>query len=242
MSTSCSTARMPYGAYELKARYQRNLLLGNLSILALVSIGLLLSLLLRTSHGGETILPDKRVIVSTGWTPPPTIIIEPPAVTEPVVKNPVRDGWIPKPVPDDAAIEEDVALPTRDQLRAMYSDSVMTISPGDSVVITNQSTEYLEENRPFEHAEIQPQVVYLEPPVYPRSARSVGLGGSVKIEAIVEIDGSVKEAKIDNSSGVKAFDDAALQAAYKGKFTPGIQNGRPVRCPVVYTVSFNFDR
>ncbi|HVP06729.1 MAG TPA: energy transducer TonB [Candidatus Acidoferrum sp.] len=242
MSTSCSTACMPYGAYELKARYQRNLLLANLLLLTAVAISLLLAAALRLGSSQNVAPIGKKVFISTNFPVPPTIIKERILINRPAQSQQAARNVIPKPVPDDAAIDDDVALPTRDQLREVYSDSVMSISPGDSVVITNQSTEYLDEDKPFVHAEIPPQVVYLEPPVYPRFARSAGLTGSVKIEAIVEIDGSVKEAKVDSSSGVKAFDDAALEAAYKGKFTPGIQNGRPVRCPVAYTVSFNIDR
>ena len=43
------------------------------------------------------------------------------------------------------------------------------------------------------------------------------------------------------SSGVASLDDAAVKAAFKNRFKPGIQNGRPIACWVSYTVDFDIN-
>ena len=58
-------------------------------------------------------------------------------------------------------------------------------------------------------------------------------------KALVDIDGSVRDAMIFVSSNSKAgFDDEALRAAYKCKYKPAIHDGRPVPIWVSYKVEF----
>jgi len=48
----------------------------------------------------------------------------------------------------------------------------------------------------------------------------------------------VLKAQIGKSSGTESLDEAAIEAAYKNKFKPGIQNGRPIKVWVTYKVDF----
>ena len=75
-------------------------------------------------------------------------------------------------------------------------------------------------------------------PEYPRFARQAGLEGTVHIKALVMPDGSVGDAMVLYSSGVASLDEAALRAAKKNVFKPGVQNGHPVACWVAYQVKF----
>lgn len=73
-------------------------------------------------------------------------------------------------------------------------------------------------------------------PIYPAMAQQARIEGMVIIEAIIGVDGRVKEARVLRS---KPFlDEAALDAVKGWIFTPTLLNGVPV--PVKMTVTVDF--
>lgn len=75
-------------------------------------------------------------------------------------------------------------------------------------------------------------------PVYPAIAQSARVSGSVTIEATVDAEGKVREARVVRS--VPLLDQAALDAVRQWEYEPSLVNGKPV--PVVVTVTVNFVR
>ncbi len=75
-------------------------------------------------------------------------------------------------------------------------------------------------------------------PEYPAEARKAKTEGRVIIEFVVETDGSVTREKIQKSSEVQ-FDDAALTAARKWRFSPGLDEGKPVAMAMKMAVVFD---
>ncbi|MEO0020227.1 MAG: TonB family protein [candidate division WOR-3 bacterium] len=82
---------------------------------------------------------------------------------------------------------------------------------------------------PFWKVEKKPEPVSIPKPVYPDLARNAGIEGRCVVEALVDVDGSVVDAKIIKSSGNQSLDAAAIEAAFKAKFTPAMQRDKPVR-------------
>ena len=74
------------------------------------------------------------------------------------------------------------------------------------------------------------------PPLYPTMAQQARVEGTVVIEAIIGIDGRVKDARIVTSKPL--LDQAALDAVRQWQFTPTLLNGVPV--PVIMTVRVAF--
>jgi protein TonB len=80
-------------------------------------------------------------------------------------------------------------------------------------------------------------------PRYPDEAVSVGASGTVWVQAFVDSKGIVVDARILKPSGSNyGFEESALQAAYKNRYSPAIQKGKPVAVWVSYKVDFNFRR
>ena len=65
-----------------------------------------------------------------------------------------------------------------------------------------------------------------------------GEEGTVKLEVIVEANGSVSSARVIKSSGYKRLDNAALNAAKKARYAPKQVDGSPVRTK--FKTSFDF--
>jgi TonB family protein len=64
--------------------------------------------------------------------------------------------------------------------------------------------------------------------------------GVVKVKVLVDKAGNVRDAMVVKASGANAgFEEAALEAAKKGKWKPAIQNKQPVAVWVSYDIKFN---
>jgi TonB family protein len=73
-------------------------------------------------------------------------------------------------------------------------------------------------------------------PVYPAEAQAARVQGVVIIEAVIDTNGNVADAKVLRS--VPMLDEAAVGAVKQWRFTPTLLNGAPV--PVIMTVTVNF--
>lgn len=94
---------------------------------------------------------------------------------------------------------------------------------------------------PFWKVEVKPQPVSVPTPNYPELARQAGIEGQAVVAAMVDIDGSIISAEIMKSSGNQSLDQAALEAAYKAKFTPARQRDKPVRVQVMIPYRFTLN-
>jgi len=80
-------------------------------------------------------------------------------------------------------------------------------------------------------AAIQQKVKYTE------IAKRIGLEGKVIVEATVDENGNVIEAKIIKRLG-GGLDEEALQVVQNTKFSPGLQRGKPVRVKINIPIKF----
>ena len=87
-----------------------------------------------------------------------------------------------------------------------------------------------------------PEMIFEAPPVYPLLAVNSGVEGVVWVRAKVSEKGEVLEAAVSVSSGFSYLDEAALKAAMKCRYRPGLQQGEPVTCWVTYKVDFNLNK
>ena len=75
------------------------------------------------------------------------------------------------------------------------------------------------------------------PPTYPQIAIAAHLSGTVIVEAIIGVDGAVRDARVLRS--IPLLDEAALTAVRQWRYSPTTLNGIPVA--VVMTVSVRFE-
>jgi protein TonB len=74
------------------------------------------------------------------------------------------------------------------------------------------------------------------PPIYPAIAQQARVEGIVIIEAVIGVDGRVKQARVLRSKPL--LDEATLAAVRQWEFSPTTLNG--VAVPVIMTVTVNF--
>jgi TonB family protein len=83
----------------------------------------------------------------------------------------------------------------------------------------------------------KPEIVRDAQPVYPQNAIDLGVEGTVVVSIVISRNGTVESAEIFNS--VPQLDNAALQAARRKVFSPGVINGSAVRTRMNIPIEFN---
>lgn len=239
MAIQINALYSPYGAYELKSKYQRNFLFGTLFTLAVVGLILLISWIV-SAIGEEEIFEAPAVVIKTvaDLGPPPSVAKKPPQVqvSQPNVAMP-KVG-IPKPVADEEILDDDVVIASREELAEIVAPDITEASDDGPIVVDIADDEFLPAPDDFVAVEIYPEMIYEHIPDYPRLAEQAGITGLVWVKSLVDEEGAVRKAILGKTSGVNSLDQAAVKAAYKCKFKPGIQNGRPVKVWVTYKVEF----
>lgn len=225
----------PYGAYELKAKYQKNFLLSNGIVSGFVILVTAVYLIITMLSGDNAIDLSGQVIKTVAdLGPPPSVAQKPPQIQVQQPDITLPKVGIPKPVADEELIDEDVVLATREELAEIQAPDISS-SEGISVDIDE---DFIPDPNAFIPVEEMPEIIHKEKPEYPRLARQAQLEGTVTLRVLVKEDGSVGDALIQKSSGVTSLDDAALKAVYDCKFRPAIQNGRPVKVWVSFPYEF----
>ena len=141
---------------------------------------------------------------------------------------------MPVPVPDEEAVEETIA--SLDDLAASGQNKDLGLGLGDSLVIdaSDMGLPSPDEYVAFEKA---PDLVSMEPVVYPDLAREAGVEGTVLVRVLVGEDGFVKDALIVQS--IPMLDAAAADAAWTAVFKPALQKDRPVAVWMVIPIEFS---
>jgi TonB family protein len=83
------------------------------------------------------------------------------------------------------------------------------------------------------------RIRYIEP-VYPRSARRLGVQGTVTIEFTVDTDGNTVNARAVSDAPDELI-ESAIDAVLKWKFEPKTRNGKPASALLRQTVQFKLE-
>lgn len=235
----------PYGAYELKATYQRNMFKSNCLIVSffVLVFGWIWIYNIFTPQDNykpvQTYTGKNNVKIIKNLPPPPKIIPDFQVLAHrSKYVSPFVIG-IPKPIPDEGVIDENVVIPSRDQLKHMndesYKNSLINFDAKDGL-----NGSYPDPDD-FIEVDQMPQMIYRQIPDYPDLAKNIGVTGTVIIQSLIDKDGSVLKVNVKQSSGLSLLDYAAVQAGYKNLYTPAILDKNPIRIWVVYKVVFELD-
>jgi len=233
----------PYGAFELKRVYQKNL--GLAVILAGLAHILLIGSFLLFSHIQAQKPVAKRVIriktIAELGAPPSLSQAQARqvAVAAPAAAAPPSVG-IPEAVPDEE-FKETVTLATQAELGILQNPTIATEGTGgEQLLIDISEEEYLptaDEFIPYEEA---PVPIKWTKPKYPELAEKAGVEGMVWVQALVDKRGKVRDAKCLKTGSVNPdiFCEAAVNSAMLNEYKPAISNKEPVAVWVQYKVEF----
>ncbi|MDH5216434.1 MAG: energy transducer TonB [Gammaproteobacteria bacterium] len=173
--------------------------------------------------------------------PPPKPKLKP----KPKPKPPEPKKEIPKPVQkpvEKPVLSEKEVEPVKEPVEEIITSEPEPPQPPPPLVDTKE--EEVDENTlptpaPIFEVTSLPRFVHQVQPIYPPDMRAQGREAKVKVEALIDSKGVVRQVRIIKSAG-EAFDEAALLAIKSSTFTPGDINGKPVavlyRIPVTFKI------
>ena len=132
--------------------------------------------------------------------------------------NPTKKSKTPEPQPQPAAAEVQDVQDVQETIPFQLVEQKPTFQGGDA----NQFARYVNEHL-----------------IYPESAKAAGIQGRVTLQFVVDTDGSMSDVKV--LRGVHPDLDAEALRVFrdcKEKWTPGMQNGVPVRVTYTFPIIF----
>jgi TonB family protein len=142
---------------------------------------------------------------------------------------------VPKPVPDDQAVDE--AAATQSELGAISAGAATS---GEASTSSMMVDEAIPDRSAYVAVEQNPEVRRHAQVVYPEIAKRAQAEGRVYLQLLLDVDGRVMRVELAKSSGNPVLDEAALEAGKTVLFTPAVApGGKPVRVWVMYPVTFS---
>jgi TonB family protein len=225
-----------YGARELKGRYQVFFVRG--LCLSFMVHGLLLSVywLSQSSFFSRPETGRVFVVRYADLGPPPSLQHEL-LHGIPSAKYAFKDFnyGVPVPVPE-VELKEDKPFPTQEQLS--QTGIVAGEGNGGGIMIPDSvRADLLGDDLEGITPDVFPVLMKIAVPTYPDAAMQRKLSGTVWLNVLVDQRGSVKTARVLKSDA-EELNQAAIDAARKYAFTPGMYRNKPI--PVWVSIPIEF--
>lgn len=166
----------------------------------------------------------------------PEPVVTDPAVTVEALPEPLtsRDGAsglekpAPAPADDRPQLVEEKPMPAPPPPAAATAGTSTEPSPSSAALAPDQVAVPIPGQTP--------------PPRYPPSAMRKGATGTVLLRVEVGIDGTPTNVQVEQRSGSRDLDRAALDAVRDWRFKPGQRDGQPVPSVVTIPIDFSLER
>ncbi len=234
-----------YGAYRLRKKYSRNLLIAILIGVVILSTAIITPYLNAKALESKQQRAERQVEIQMESLDQPAETIAPPPPPPPPPSDVVQQArYVPPVVVDSVKPEEAVQLMTADQAQVEVQDE-------EVVEIIQEIKEEIQEEEP----EAEPFVVVEEMPMYPGGdaalltfiaentqypevAKENNIQGRVIVRFCVTSKGTVDRVSVLKGVDPELDKEAIRVVTTLPAFRPGRQGGKPV--PVWYMVPINF--
>jgi TonB family protein len=178
---------------------------------------------------GPLTKPNVIVISYTNLGPPPSITGNDLMTQSVSSAKTIANIGVPKPVPDALAVQE-----TSPDQTVIAGPTIFDSNANQNIVV---DTTLPSINAYIPH-EVEPRLLYRPSLVYPSQAKSFGYEGATIIKALLDLDGSVMRIVVVKSAGYPILDSAAVNYIASARFSPALQQTKPVRVWIGQTINF----
>ena len=235
-----------YGAYKLRKKYNRNVLIALLIGTAIISTVIITPYLNAKAAEDRTQVTERQVVVEMENLDQPTDNVAPPPPPPPPPQEGVQQAaYVPPVVVDSVKPEEEIQLMTADQASVEIQDQ--EVVEVIEIIAEEIQEEEVEEAEPFVVVEEMPMfpggtdelMKYLsEHTIYPEVAKENNIQGKVIVRFCVTPKGGVDRVEILKPVDPELDKEAIRVVKTLPAFKPGKQGGKPV--PVWFMVPINF--
>ncbi len=177
----------------------------------------------------EERVENYAIITSVTQLPPPPLIekskpAQPKPIVPPKVEKPPNVGKVKKVKEEEAPPEQTLA--TQEEIKEATQKQGIEGGIGDGPV--------------FVPVERMPTFLRQRKPKYPEAARRAGIEGKVFVSVLISEKGKPMKAQIMKREPLDktVFDKAAISAVMKSTYSPGIQDGKPVKVWLMIPIRF----
>jgi TonB family protein len=239
MEDTQANSEGPYGAQELKARY-RPYFIGGLSLSMLLHGVLIAAYWLSQIVLVSRTIPGRVLVVSYADLSPPPSLHHDLLHGIPSAKYSFKDFNYGTPVPvPEIELKEDKLFPTQEQLSqtgAVAGDGV-----GGGIMIPDSvRTDLLGDDLEGITPDVFPVLLKIAVPLYPAVAIKKKISGTVRLNVLVDKNGNVMSTRVLRSDA-EELNQAAIDAAWKYLFAPGLYRGKPIPVWVSIPVEFKLE-
>lgn len=172
----------------------------------------------------------------TDKTVPPTIKVAQPKIAPPAAAKPVA-------VPDEEAKEE-VTILSQEELAvaAMPVEDTLLFGGDDVEIVFKELEDFIPPPETFIPYEVEPVPIVSPKPEYPEMAKTAGVKGKVWVKIYVDKKGEVRKWEIMKAKPAGlGFEEEVIKVIQKWKFTPAIQQDKPVGVWIAIPFRFTLD-
>jgi protein TonB len=234
-----------YGAYTLRKKYNRNVLIALLIGIFLISISIIVPYLNTKAAEKKAKRAERTVEIKMENLDTPADQIAPPPPPPPPPQDVAQQArYVPPVVVDSVKPEDNVQLMTADQAQVEVKDEEVVEAVE---VVTEEVTTDVDAAEPFVVVEEMPMfpggeqalLAYIgEHTQYPEVAKENNIQGKVIVRFCVTSKGGVDKVEILKGVDPELDKEAIRVVKTLPTFKPGKQGGKPV--PVWYMVPINF--
>lgn len=239
-----------YGAYELRQKYGRHIILALLISTGLYLVAFVTPYLVTLLTPEPKVEPKKEIKYTELSEPPPIDKNTPPPPPPDLPPPPPKTIKFTPPVikPDEEVKDEDIPPPMEEIQKAEVS-TVTEVDPNASYDFSAQETQVVEEKKPeiFMYVEQMPEfpggqtelIKYLQKNLrYPAAARENGIEGKVVLQFVVDESGKISDLQVVRDIGGGCAEEAERVVRNMPPWKPGKQNGNAVKVYFKLPVTF----
>jgi TonB family protein len=145
---------------------------------------------------------------------------------------------VPVPVPE-VELREEKPFPTQEQL-SQTGDVAGEGGGGGIMIPDSVQADLLGNDLEGITPDVAPVLLKIAVPLYPEAALRKKIGGTVWLNVLVDEKGGVKSARVLRSDA-EELNQAAIEAARKYAFTPGMYRGKAIPVWVSIPVEFRLE-
>ena len=235
-----------YGAYTLRKKYNRNVLIALLIGTVLIATAIITPYLNAKAAESKAKAEERQVIVEMENLDQPAETVAPPPPPPPPPQDVVQQAaYVPPVVVDSIKPEDEVQLMTADQAAIEVQDQEVV---EEIAIVAEEIEEEEDENaEPFVVVEEMPMFPGGDPALlayiaehtnYPEVAKENNIQGRVIVRFCVTSKGGVNQVSVLKGVDPELDKEAIRVVESLPAFKPGKQGGKPV--PVWYMVPITF--
>lgn len=235
-----------YGAYSLRKKYNRNVLIAMLIGTVLVATAIITPYLNAKAAESKAKATERQVEIVMENLDQPAETVAPPPPPPPPPQDVVQQAaYVPPVVVDSIKPEDEVQLMTADQASVIVQDQ--EVVEEIAIVAEEIAQDEVEEAEPFVVVEEMPMFpggevellrYIMENTQYPEVAKENNIQGKVIVRFCVTAKGGVDKVEILKGVDPELDKEAIRVVKTLPAFKPGKQGGKPV--PVWYMVPINY--